>query len=78
MEFPLGELLFGIGGLLAGIGALIAFLRLAQLAERFLAKKNDNSKEGGEYLKHKTKTSSSSQANFIYKSLGFLIYHTIR
>jgi len=36
MEFSLGELLFGIGGLLAGIGALIAFLRLAQLAERFL------------------------------------------
>jgi len=44
MEFSLGELLFGIGGLLAGTGALIAFLRLAQLAERFL----DKSKEEGE------------------------------
>jgi hypothetical protein len=43
MEFSLGELLFGIGGLLAGTGALIAFLRLAQLAERFLDK---NKKEG--------------------------------
>lgn len=37
MEFSLGELLFGIGGLLAGIGALIAFLKLAQLADKFLA-----------------------------------------
>ncbi len=45
MEFSLGELLFGIGSLLAGIGALIAFLKLAQLAERFLA---DTRTEEGE------------------------------
>jgi len=46
MEFSLGELLFGIGGLLAGIGALIAFLKLAQLAERLLADKIEEEKEG--------------------------------